>query len=89
MRYNTGQLGINDLNTSQVVIYKNEQYWVINAGTQFIDTVKVYDTRGRLLIEQKQLNDIETKLMIGEVNQVLLVAITTLNGATVVKKIIN
>lgn len=89
LRYTTGQLGTNDFDASQIIVYKNEQHWVINAGMELIKELKVFDTRGRLLLEQYHVNASETQIMLDGANQVLLIAITTVNGETVFKKIIN
>ena len=76
-------------NANQVVIYKNEiNDFVINSGSVIMSKVKVFDVRGRLLQEYKNVNDSETTINVGIVNQVLLVQITSEDGAIVTKKVI-
>ena len=53
-----------------------------------MSTVKVFDTRGRLINELKDINTNQTTLYAGETNQVLLLQITTDTGITVTKKVI-
>jgi hypothetical protein len=76
-------------NANQVVIYKNEIIdFFINSGNVIISNIKVYDVRGRLLQEYKNVNDSETTINVGSVNQVLLVQITSEDGVMVTKKVI-
>jgi len=76
-------------NANQVVIYNNEiNDFVINSGNVIISNIKVYDVRGRLLQEYKNVNDSETTINVGSVNQVLLVQITSEDGVMVTKKVI-
>ena len=71
------------------MLYKNEQNnFVITTGNQNMSTVKVFDTRGRLINQQKDINTNQTTLYAGETNQVLLLQITTDTGITVTKKVI-
>jgi hypothetical protein len=51
--------------------------------------VKVYDIRGRLLIEKNNINASETKIETDNTNQVLIVKVTTANDETVTKKVVN
>ena len=76
-------------NANQVVIYKNEiNDFVINSGNVIMSNIKVYDVRGRLLQEYKNVNDSQTTINVGLVNQVLLVQITSEDGVMVTKKVI-
>jgi hypothetical protein len=74
---------------NQVVIYANQGGFVINSGAAVMDNVKVYDVRGRLLVEQKAINASETRFTAGEANAVLIVKITSDSHATVTKKVVN
>ena len=76
-------------NANQVVIYKNEiNDFFINSGNVIMSNIKVYDVRGRLLQEYKNVNDSQTTINVGLVNQVLLVQITSEDGVMVTKKVI-
>ena len=76
-------------NANQVVIYKNEiNDFVINSGNVIMSNIKVYDVRGRLLQEYKNVNDSQTTINVGLVNQILLVQITSEDGVMVTKKVI-
>lgn len=84
-----GSLNNNTFTAQNVVVYKNEQNnFVITTGNQNMSTVKVFDTRGRLINELKDINTNQTTLYAGETNQVLLLQITTDTGITVTKKVI-
>ena len=76
-------------NTNQVVIYKNEvNDIVINSGNVIMASVKVFDIRGRLLVEKKGLNTSQTTMSVGVANEVLLVQITSVDGERVTKKVV-
>ena len=74
---------------SQVVVYKLDQNVVINTGKTTMDKVQIYDIRGRLLLEQININATELKLNTGTTNAVLIVKITSVNNVTVTRKIVN
>jgi hypothetical protein len=84
------QLGIDEpiFDESDVVVYKQQQQIVINSGNVIMSKVQVYDIRGRLLIDRKEINASEVRLIATEVNQVLIVKITDLENNTVAKKIV-
>jgi hypothetical protein len=48
----------------------------------------VFDVRGRLLTTQDNINATQTSITAGQANQVLLVQITSIDGATVTKKVV-
>ncbi|TBX66369.1 hypothetical protein EZL74_11000 [Flavobacterium silvisoli] len=74
---------------NQVVIYKNTaNEFVINTGSAVMNTVKVYDIQGRLLLERKGINASQTTVNAGMTNEVLLVQITSEEGTVVTKKVI-
>ena len=75
--------------SNSVVLYKKENEVVINAGTTMLDKVEVYDIRGRLLANAKNIKANEVSIKVGEVNQVLIVKITSVDGITVNKKTVN
>ncbi|MFN3753736.1 fibronectin type III domain-containing protein [Flavobacterium sp.] len=91
IRFTTNALGVDhpSLTSNQVVIYKNDDHnFVILTGTVPMESVKVFDVRGRLLVEQKGINATQTTVSGGLANQVLLIQITSTEGVVVTKKVI-
>lgn len=77
------------LDANSVVIYKNDnQSFVINTGNTTMSSVKVFDIRGRLLTSVNNINATQTIVTAGQSNEVLLVQVTSLEGATVTKKVV-
>ncbi len=74
---------------NNVIVYKQEENVVINTGKVDMDNVKIFDIRGRLLIEKSNINTSNIKLNTGTTNQVLIVKITSKTNEVVTKKIIN
>jgi hypothetical protein len=76
-------------NENQVVIYQNEaNEFVINTGNIVMSSVKIFDVRGRFLSSSKEINANQTTITAGQVNQVLLIQITSQDGLVVTKKVI-
>ncbi len=76
-------------NSNQVIIYKNEiNDFVINSGNVIIANVKVFDVRGRLLQERRNVNASQTTISVGLANEMLLIQITSKDDVTVVKKVV-
>jgi hypothetical protein len=90
IRYNDSRLGVDPVfNNNSVVIYKtNDNRFVINSGIFNMDEVKVFDVRGRMLLDLKDINATQTSFDGGLTNEVLLVQITTEEGLKVTKKVI-
>ncbi|WP_284653396.1 fibronectin type III domain-containing protein [Flavobacterium terrisoli] len=89
--FTNNALGIENpvLTANQIVIYKNnDNNFVISTGDFVMESVKVFDIRGRLLIERKDINATQTTVSGGLANEVLLIQITTTDGVTVTKKVI-
>ena len=87
----TGALSVENptLDANAVVVYKNEnQSFTINSGAIVMASVKVFDIRGRLITSQNNINASETTLTAGQSNEVLLVQVTSVDGATVTKKVV-
>ncbi|WP_445454032.1 T9SS sorting signal type C domain-containing protein [Flavobacterium sp. 25HG05S-40] len=84
------QLGIENpgFTANNVIIYSQNNNFVINSGETIMKDVKVFDIRGRLLQEKSGVNSNQTTISGGLSNQVLLVQITSDNGVTVTKKVI-
>jgi hypothetical protein len=51
-------------------------------------SVKVFDIRGRLLLERNNINASQTNMTVGMANEVLLVQITSEDGVVVIKKVV-
>lgn len=89
--YRESALGVDTpvLTEKQVVIYKNQvNDFVITTGNFEMGTVKVFDVRGRLLVEKQNINATQTTLTAGLSNEVLLVQIATTDGTVVTKKVV-
>jgi hypothetical protein len=71
-----------------VVIYSQNNGFVVNSGNFVMSSIKVFDIRGRLIEEKKAINSNQTTINGGLSNGVLLVQITTQDGVTVTKKVI-
>jgi hypothetical protein len=84
------QLGIGTptFNENTIVIYTQNNDFVVNTGTIVMASIKVFDIRGRLLQEKKAINASQTKIDSGLANQVLLVQITSEDGVVVTKKVV-
>ncbi len=75
-------------NANNVIIYRQNNDFVINSGTVMMASVKVFDIRGRLLQERKDINASQTVINGGLANEVLLVQIVSEDGIVVTKKVI-
>lgn len=80
---------IAEFNENTVVVYKPNDKLVVNSGTIIMKTIKVYDVRGRLIQEIKNINTSETTIDVGTANQALLLLVTSEDDITVAKKYIN
>lgn len=87
--YNTLAVENPTFDSNAVILYKNENNIVVNAGKVELDHVEVYDISGRLLATAKNINANEVSINVGRTNQVLIVKITSTDGITVNKKTIN
>jgi hypothetical protein len=85
------QLGVvtPSFTADNVVVYKNNEDFVVNSGVATMSEITVYDIRGRVLQTKKGINATETRLNAGTTNQVLLLQIKTTEGLIVTKKVIN
>jgi hypothetical protein len=72
-----------------VVIYKTPTNEIsINTGNVVMSKVKIFDIRGRLLQEKKDINASQTLMNAGLTTEVLLVQITSEEGIMVTKKVL-
>ena len=53
------------------------------------EEVKVFDVRGRLLFDKKNINATSTQINLGTTNQVLVLEITTNESVKIIKKYVN
>ena len=74
---------------ASVIVYNQNNELVLNSNNTLMKSVKVFDIRGRLLIEKSNINANETRLNVGTTNQVLLVQITSIDDEVVTKKVVN
>ena len=76
-----------NFNTNNVIIYNQNNEFVVNTENIIMSSIKVFDIRGRLLQEIKGINASQAIINGGLSNQVLLVQITSTEGLTVTKKV--
>ena len=79
----------NGFTPNSIVVYHHQNDVVINTGTATMSMVRIFDIRGRLLLEKKDINASETRINVGTTNEVLLVEVTTTEGLKATKKVIN
>lgn len=77
------------LDSNSVVLYKKDDNIVVNSRKATLDHVEVYDMNGRLLAVAKNINSKEVSINVGKTNQVLVFRITSTEGMTISRKIIN
>ena len=73
---------------NNVIIYNQNKEFVVNTGNIIMSSIKVFDIRGRLLNERKEINSSQATINGSLSNQVLLVQITSADGIVVTKKVI-
>jgi len=91
LRYTNSTLGNNEpiFNDNTVVVYKNNLGLFINSGTALMKNVMIYDVRGRLIVSQSSINANNASFnTLPNTNQVLLVKITSTEGAELTKKVV-
>jgi len=82
---NTNTFSANSIN----VIRQSNHDVVVNTSTATMSSVRIFDIRGRLLVEKKDINANETRINVGTTNQVLLVEVVTTEGYRAVRKVVN
>lgn len=76
-------------NANNVVIYNQNNDLIVNSGNIIMKSIKVFDIRGRLLQNLTNVNATQTVINGSSMaNAVLLVQITSEDGAVVTKKVI-
>ncbi len=92
LRYTEETLGTETpiFNENTLLIYKNPNHeFVVSSANTIMSSLKVFDIRGRLLLERKDINATQTIFNVGLINEVLLVQVKTTDGIIVTKKVIN
>lgn len=90
--YNEKFQDINEVSLSEnsIRIYKSNGVLNVDAGGVIIANVKVYDTFGKLIAEQKNVSAATTVVKeLKEIKQVLVFKITSREGEVTTKKVIN
>jgi hypothetical protein len=91
LRFNNGTLGIidADFNANTIKVYKNTNALHVDSGSVEMETIKIFDVAGRLLVSDQDVNSsIRVYTTLPKTNQVLLVQVTSKEGITVTKKVI-
>jgi hypothetical protein len=90
LRYNNAlSLDNNNFTSESVIIYKSNLNWVIDSGKTIIDSIKIFDMRGRLLLHNKNIQSTMTDFNLFLTNEPLIIEITSMEGVSIIKKIIN
>ena len=82
------QLANPTFTANAVVIYNQNNEFVVNSGNIIMSLIKVFDVRGRLLQEKNNLNTTQTSIGSCPANQVLIIQITSEDGVVVTKKVV-
>jgi hypothetical protein len=91
LRYTNSALGINDpvFNENTVIVYNNSQGLFVNSGLVPMKEVSIYDVRGRLLTNKKEINATSTVFTtLPLTQQVLLVKVISQDGTVVTKRVV-
>lgn len=77
-------------NENSVSVYKNSGNLYVNSTLNSINTIKVFDMQGRLIVEQKNVKANTATIKNVNVNQqVIIVQVTSENNIIVSKKVVN
>jgi hypothetical protein len=91
LRFNNGTLGVvdNDFNENTIKVYKNSTGLHVDSASVEMETIKIFDVAGRLLVASKNVNSTtQVFTTLPKTNQVLLVQVTSKDGIVVTKKVI-
>ncbi|HEX9980192.1 MAG TPA: T9SS sorting signal type C domain-containing protein [Flavobacterium sp.] len=77
------------LTENAVVVYKHQDEIVINTGNIDMQSVEIFDIRGRLIASRKNINTREAHFDALAMSQVLIVKVVCSDGTAFAKKIIN
>lgn len=88
--YANGVLSANDSAAGNgILLFKQNGEAVIRSSEMNLELVEVYDMNGRLVANARNIHARELRLPLGQVNQVLIFRITTADGVTISKKMVN
>jgi len=88
--YASGVLSANDSAAGNgILLFKQNGEAVIRSSEMNLELVEVYDMNGRLVANARNIHARELRLPLGQVNQVLIFRITTADGVTISKKMVN
>lgn len=80
----------NPVFVNSVVVFSKDKNIQINTGSTTMSTVKVFDMRGRLVVQQSDVNASIVAIPLTQVeNQVLIVQVSSADGQTVSKKVVH
>ncbi|MBK8600628.1 MAG: T9SS sorting signal type C domain-containing protein [Flavobacterium sp.] len=91
LRYNNGFLSVDpsNFNENNVVVFKENEQIHVETSLVKMKSVQIFDLQGRLVMAKNDINSQSAILQkVGLANQVLMVQITSVDGAIVNKKII-
>lgn len=78
-----------EIASNDIIIFKPNQDLYIDSGNVIIQKIRVFDVRGRMLLEKEDISATQTTINVGSSNQVLLIEITTKDGIVITKKYVN
>ena len=78
-----------DVVKGNVVVYKSNGSIAVTAPNEIIQSVKLFDIRGREIATHENVNKTTVSMVAPDVNRVLLVQIDLENNKKVTKKIVN
>ncbi len=88
--YASGVLSASDSSAGNgIVLFKQNGEAVVRSSDVNLDRVEVYDMNGRLVSNVRNIRAKEVRLALSQVNQVLIFRITTADGFTISKKMVN
>jgi len=76
------------IDANSIIAYKDNTNLVINSGKEIMKSVTVFDIRGRVISETKNINSGNASVSLATANQVLIVKVTLDNNSTITKKVI-
>jgi len=78
-----------EITSNDIIIFKPNQDLHIDSGNAIMQKIRVFDVRGRMLLEKEEISATQTTINVGSSNQVLLIEITTKDGIVITKKYVN
>lgn len=72
-----------------VIVYKKNETIFINSSNTTMKSIKAYDIRGRLLLEKENINTTETKINVGNTNEIILIKVMATDKSEITKKVVN